>query len=86
MKPEKVIVISVWNCQARVHAYEEYDEGRYACEDITEKLPPSALKLAEDAVYRQGGALNLSGLYYATPKLLRLCEKVLGVKCVPNFR
>jgi len=59
--------INVWNCRAQVCAWVRDEHGGWYLEPAAnwEELEDEAA----DAVYEQGGGINLSGQYYCPPEL-----------------
>lgn len=61
------LVISVWNCQVRL----------MICNGVNmqpaPRQPPH--RMLERALWKAGGAINISGLYPLSPEVLRWAEK-----------
>jgi len=63
---DEKVSVSVWNCTATVFV-EDVDIAQFCTQQESEKLD----KLAEDSVYDAGGAINFSGQYPPSDKLVR---------------
>jgi len=63
--------VSVWNCIAELVAYTETPDGKRCYLDIVadEEVLDRLDELAEESVYRAGGAINISGLYPLSDEL-----------------
>lgn len=68
---DEKVEVSVWNCQASVFV-ENVNISQFCREKEVERLE----KLAEDSVYDAGGAINWSGQYPPSDKLVRYAMRL----------
>jgi hypothetical protein len=70
--PHGGLWVNVWNCRAALVKAVLHDDGgvRYLW---ARPQPPERLLL--EAVHRAGGAVNISGIYPVTPKVVRWVER-----------
>lgn len=64
------IYIDVWNLHARILVLKQ---NQYI--DVTDRIP-NGEKLAEQAAWDFGGAINMSGWYPPTFYIYEMCEKL----------
>jgi len=63
------VFVNVWNCRARIMVEKD---GQY--EDVTDQIRKGT-EMAEEAVYAFGGAINMSGWYPPTDKILKALKR-----------
>jgi len=70
------IIINVWNCQASIMILKPPYTGEIMeYEDITEEIP-NGKSLAVEAVEAAGGAINMSGYYPPSQKIISAVSRL----------